>query len=172
MTPNKTEVAHKVQGTKEKNKRTQQNSEIDSYSNKSIQRDRSPTKKKTKSKKWKKAMKRQQTKWVSYSKTANTSDIANESQTEETESKQNSQTSSSKLKKHKKKGREKQTKPTETKIKVHTHAALYRNPQDFSSNWKKLQQVMLNLYEHLRYFFKLSSNRVSNTFTLYRRKLV
>ena len=34
-----------------------------------------------------------------------------------------------------------QNSPTEPLIKVHTHAALYKNPEEFSSNWKKFLKV-------------------------------
>ena len=34
-----------------------------------------------------------------------------------------------------------QNSPTEPLVKVRTHAALYKNPEEFSSNWKKLLKV-------------------------------
>ena len=44
--------------------------------------------------------------------------------------------------------------PSKPVMKVQTHAALYKNPEHFSSNWKKLWKVGLNRF--LYYFVSLS----------------
>ena len=55
----------------------------------------------------------------------------------------NKQTPNAKWRKPKKKIEKdkNENESTGTTVKVQTHAALYRNPEEFSSNWKKLMQV-------------------------------